>query len=256
MSSECATRFALRRYEQVSEFHSHDHHQIVMPLEGVLAMTVDDRAGDVSDCRAAVVPAGQTHGFRGSVRNAFLIVDIPAQSQVSGDAQSTLWSAVGDLPFVTFEDSLRGFCDVVARDDQILHGASTRSEVAGGILVEALERSIGLSRGNRSRQLARAVAFVDAHYGDPISVAAIAQEAGLSESRLHALFEARLGLSPMRYVTRRRLEMAALLLEETPLSIAEIAHRVGYGDQSAFTRVFRREKGETPGAYRKRVGSA
>lgn len=256
MSLECATQFTLRRYEPVSEFHSHDHHQIVMPIEGVLAMTVDDRAGDVTDCCAAVIPARQTHGFRGSARNAFLIVDIPVQSQFNGEARSALWSAVGDLPFVTFEDSLRGFCDVVARDDQILHGAGTRSEVAGGILVEALERSVGLSRTGRSHQLARAVAFVDAHYGDPISVPAMAHEAGMSESRLHVLFEARLGVSPMRYVMRRRLEMAALLLEETPLSIAEIAHRVGYGDQSAFTRVFRREKGETPGAYRKKVETA
>ena len=73
-----ATRFEVRRYDPLATFHAHDHHQIVLPIQGTLAMTVDDREGAVSDRHVAAIPAGQEHGFEGSSDNAFLVVDVPA----------------------------------------------------------------------------------------------------------------------------------------------------------------------------------
>lgn len=241
-----ATRFEVRRYDPLATFHAHDHHQIVLPIQGTLAMTVDDRIGAVSDRHAAAIPAGQEHGFEGSSDNAFLVVDVPA-----GKDEHTLWSATGDMPFVRFEDSLRGFCETVMRDRQVLSGAGLRAEVAGAILVEALERSIGLSPQADSGPLAKAVAWIEARFADPLTVAGIAREVGVSESRLYALFEDSFHTSPQRFVVQRRMERAALFLIESRLSLAEIAHRVGYGDQSAFSRAFRRVWGETPAAYRR-----
>ena len=52
-------------------------------------------------------------------------------------------------------------------------------------------------------------------------------------------------------VVQQRMARAALHLTDTRMPIAEIAHRVGYGDQSAFSRAFRRHWGETPAAYRR-----
>ncbi len=249
--SVTATRFELRRYSSVAEFHAHDHHQIVLPLRGTLDMIVDDRAEGVSECCAAVIPAGQEHGFAGSEGNAFLVLDTPADPCDGAGQHDALWTMAADRPYMQFDEPLRGFCDILANDRQILNGSGARTAVVGAMVIEALERSVGLAAPEYSRPLAKAVAFIDTHYSQTLTVTEIAREVGISESRLYALFENELRMSPKRFVARRRLERAALLLESDHASIAEIACRVGYGDQSAFTRAFRREWGALPSAYRK-----
>lgn len=63
-------------------------------------------------------------------------------------------------------------------------------------------------------------------------------------------FKAATGVSPLQYVIRTRLETTRALLKSTKLSIAEIAHRVGYEDVSRFGQHFRRQFGMTPAAFR------
>lgn len=241
-------RFSMRRYGAEAAHHAHAHHQIVLPLGGVMDMEVDGRHDVVRADRAAVLSAGQAHGFHATPDSAFLVLDVSA-----GADSGALWAAAGEAPFFAVEDCLRGFCAVVAQDDKILECAGIRVEVAGTMIVEALGRAAGLQPVRIAQPLARAVAFVDTHCGDPLTVSAIARAAGVSESRLHALFETQFGQSPMRYVAARRMARAALLLEETDLSVAEIAFRTGYGDQTAFTRAFRRATGTTPAAHRRAV---
>ncbi len=259
MMSLQTTRFDVRRYETSAVFHTHEHHQIVLPIQGTLSMIVDDRKGDVSGLSGAAIPAGQEHGFSGSSENEFFIVDVPARRWPGFENQTSLWSATGDMPFVRFEESLRGFCETVIRDSRIVHGSGVRAEVAGSIIVESLERSLGVSPQGESGPLAKAVAFIESRFADLLTVQAISREAGVSESRLYALFEDHFHISPQRFVVRRRMEMAGLLLSESQRPIAEIAHWVGYGDQSAFSRAFRRFWSETPAAYRrtrKKTGTA
>ena len=58
------------------------------------------------------------------------------------------------------------------------------------------------------------------------------------------------GLAPHRYVIQRRIERARFLLRETDLSITEIAHQVGYANQSNFSVVFHQLTGQTPRGFR------
>lgn len=87
----------VRRYRSEVESHRHDFHQVVLPLEGRLRMTVGGVAGAVSSECAALVAAGEIHSFTGSKSNAFLVVDIPVDSPVVTDAVGTvLWERVRD----------------------------------------------------------------------------------------------------------------------------------------------------------------
>ena len=95
--------------------------------------------------------------------------------------------------------------------------------------------------------------MVEAEPGQDWTVARMAREAGMSVSRLHAVFRERLGATPRAWLGQQRLDRARRWLAASPLSIAEIAHRTGYSDQSALTRAMR-EAGElSPGAYRRRA---
>ena len=74
---------------------------------------------------------------------------------------------------------------------------------------------------------------------------------GLSESYFYALFKQSIGVSPVEYRNRIRIDTARGLLESTSLSIEEIALSVGFDTPFYFSRVFKRIMGSSPGAWRK-----
>ena len=61
----------LRTYEEEGKSHSHDHHQLVLPLVGTLSLSVDAKEGKVAQHRAAIIPAGIGHGYAATDDNRF-----------------------------------------------------------------------------------------------------------------------------------------------------------------------------------------
>ncbi|MCW3784725.1 AraC family transcriptional regulator [Defluviimonas salinarum] len=99
-------------------------------------------------------------------------------------------------------------------------------------------------------QLARAlVAFHRAPAAD-WTVAGMAREAGLSRTGFAARFAALLGVTPMAYITSWRMQIAREALSARGLSVAEAAEISGYASESAFSRVFKKEIGASPAAFR------
>jgi len=78
----------------------------------------------------------------------------------------------------------------------------------------------------------------------------LAHAAGTSRSVLTERFSRLLGQSPMQYLTEWRMQLAADLLRSTSLKLADIAERVGYGSDAAFSRAFRRHVGTWPAEFR------
>ena len=93
---------------------------------------------------------------------------------------------------------------------------------------------------------------VDARPGEPWSLEALAEIAGLSGEHLRRLCHKQHGRSPMQQVTMLRLRRAGTLLRTSPLKIDAIAGLIGYGDRYSFTAAFKRHLGFTPAEYRKR----
>ncbi len=88
----------------------------------------------------------------------------------------------------------------------------------------------------------------------PLRLEDLAALAGLSAYQLDQRVRALYGLSVGQYITRARIELACHLLKETGTAISQIAQACGYGDQTAFTRQFRRSVGLAPRAYREVAG--
>ena len=83
-----------------------------------------------------------------------------------------------------------------------------------------------------------------------LSVAEVSRRAGLSAPRLRVIFREATGLSPKQFQLKARMERAARLLAESPLSVGEIATQVGYDNIYHFSRQFKRAFGISPGHYR------
>lgn len=116
-------------------------------------------------------------------------------------------------------------------------------------LEAALERHRKLS-DEAQRLVRQAMAYIHEHYTEPLSRASLAQHVAYSEDYLTFCFRKELGVTPITYLNRFRIQQAKRLLLETSKSITEIALAVGFSDSSYFSRLFRREVGQSPEAFR------
>jgi AraC-like DNA-binding protein len=114
----------------------------------------------------------------------------------------------------------------------------------------ALARRRDLS-SEAQRLVRQAVAFMHAHYAEPLTREQVAVHVGLNADYLTSSFRRELGLTPIAYLNRYRVEQARRLLRDTDKSITEIALAVGFSGSSYFSRIFHRETGESPAAYRR-----
>ena len=103
----------------------------------------------------------------------------------------------------------------------------------------------------RDPEIASAIRLIHAQPDLPWTVERLASEVGYSRSAFASRFRALVGETPIAYLTRSRLAIAATQLDRTRLSIADIARRAGYANEASFGRAFRRAFGVAPAAYRR-----
>jgi transcriptional regulator GlxA family with amidase domain len=103
------------------------------------------------------------------------------------------------------------------------------------------------------QRAAQAIIYMSEHLDQPLRVAALARLAGLSAAHFGELFKQHTGCSPRDYLHLLRIHQACRLLRDSPLSIKEIAARVGYPDPFHFSRQFKAFQGLSPSEYRENI---
>ena len=83
------------------------------------------------------------------------------------------------------------------------------------------------------------------------TVASLAEEVAMSRSAFAARFKELVGESPLQYITRWRMNLALTWLKEENVSLGELANRLGYRSEAAFSRAFKRLIGVSPGSARR-----
>ncbi len=92
--------------------------------------------------------------------------------------------------------------------------------------------------------------YIQTHLGSSLTRQDIADNVHLSQNHLARLFRQEVGMSISEYILQERMKLAFGLLENTTLSVGEVALRVGYENYSYFLTLFRRVAGMTPSQYR------
>ena len=100
--------------------------------------------------------------------------------------------------------------------------------------------------------LRRARDHIDRSYAEPLALDGLAAVAGVSKYHFARRFEDVYGETPIRYLTRRRIERAQDLLRHANLTVTEICMLVGFTSLGSFSSRFRQLVGESPTAYRNR----
>jgi len=95
----------------------------------------------------------------------------------------------------------------------------------------------------------RAINYIQSDYAEPIQIADMAAALNLSRNYFSRIFHQQTGQSPQEYLVSYRLKKAVELISQYGLSQKEAAAQVGYPDVAAFSRMFRRKYGTSPGIY-------
>jgi AraC family transcriptional regulator len=115
----------------------------------------------------------------------------------------------------------------------------------------------GVPRPVRARlapwQKSKVERYLEEHADRPLRTGELAKQVSLSVGHFHHAFKEAFGETPHVYVTRLRLELAQRLMLTTDDPLSQIAVACGMADQSQFTKVFGRNMGEPPGAWRRRT---
>ena len=102
----------------------------------------------------------------------------------------------------------------------------------------------------KAAQLKPALEYIETHYGQNITLDALARQTGMSPKYFCRFFRTVVHRSPIDYVNYYRIECASLFLTTTDMTVAEIAQHCGFNDSSFFIKQFRKYKGTTPGRLR------
>lgn len=205
-----------------------------------------------------IVPSGEAGGF--DAESAYESLEIQV-------ARGSLERVAGEMGRAGSETRLR--VRHMLRNDRILYlvqalDEDSRSDVPSGPLyaesigVALAIQLLGLSEDRvprtgrlTNRQLRELCEYIDVHLDQPLTLSVLSRKIGASSSHLRAWFKMATGTTIHRYILRKRVERARLLLSQGRLSTSEVALAAGFSHQSHLARWMRREYGYTPGRVRK-----
>ncbi len=95
--------------------------------------------------------------------------------------------------------------------------------------------------------------FIESNYAKDFDYSALAENVGCNKTTLREAFKRKYGITAFAYLKSFRIDIAKRQIEFTNMPIKDISNRCGYKNVQHFTRVFKKETGETPAAFRKRT---
>lgn len=255
------------------EQESHDRLKIAIPLGGTtltLAWPIDGGVEHktLSAREIGIVPARQTHQIRLSEPGELVLILLEPGFVVEATQGLMLGPDWNLRDLYIREDRVIQFIGRTLCASLSCKAASERAEIATlyrKTLLRLLAihlvaqyarhdlRAATAPRGPAHARLAPILAYVCDHLEEDLKVAALAKMAQLSLPHFCRLFKRTMGLSPYRYILLQRISLAKTLLDESALSLSDIALQCGFYDQSHFNLQFRNHTGATPQGYRDRL---
>lgn len=163
-------------------------------------------------------------------------------------AQRAIKYSATDYILKPFDDE-----DLVYAINRVRNKIQTRQEEGGTKHEEDVLSHSSLQKGDKSKYVAAALDYIEAHVSDPdISIRSIAEAIDISESHLSHVFKKETDYTVNAYITRYRMRCAMRLLKSHKHKIYEVADMVGYRDIAYFSTIFKKITGVNPSEYQDR----
>ncbi|CAH2713842.1 HTH-type transcriptional activator RhaR [Neobacillus rhizosphaerae] len=223
-----------RTYSAIQDTHSHCYAQLILPLQGQLSIIAGAQELRLDHETLFFLPPKCLHTFHSSVRNEFLILDIPHSMLTKSVLHNRGYSW-------KLNNQWKGIRYLILNEiDHKPINQSALKELYPYISFYLLQD-----------QQPKSISYIHEHYNEKITVQKLASLEHYNRSYYSYWFLKETGTSPSTYIQEVRLNKAKELLRSTDLPIIHIAIQVGLEHQSSLTRLFQKYEGITPSQFRK-----
>ena len=164
--------------------------------------------------------------------------------------------AITDAGNLYCANGIASGCDLIVSIIEMLFGPSIARQISQDFLI-GFNRSYTLAnvtfdgqKYHHDGKVLTVQQWLERNYDQDVSLEVVAADVGMSPRNFSRRFKQATGDSPSLYLQRVRIEASKDLLRNTALSIAEVSYKVGYADESYFSRVFKRICGDLPHVFR------
>lgn len=229
---------SIRSYSTKPVRHSHDFHQLVLPLRGVINICVGDFNGKVMPGECVVVKRQESHLFTAEKKARFVVADM---ENLPGNILSS--------SSIVFESNapLKRFLSFI--ESQLERNINVQLEQTMFSLFELLLAEQPLLPKIDVR-IGKAITFIEQHLAETLHINMLAKSAFLSDTQFKKLFKRYTGLTVMQFVTKLRMEKAQALMTHTDYSLQLVGEKVGFKQPSAFSRKFSQYFGMPPTQFK------
>lgn len=247
-------------YEECTSGYSYgpkirSYHLIHFVLYGKGELHINEHIFQLSAGDAFLIPAGKVSYYEASKADPWCYAWISFLGINSQMYLYQLMTSSDDVYIIHGLDTVKykeRIFDIIA-----LQGASTSSYFqANGVLFQIMAMlfdDIGFQESNwgKNSVIDEIKYYLDINYAEKIKLQDMAKSFGIHPNYLTRIFHETYGISPKQYIMDLKLKKARRLLTTTELSVSVIASSLGFDDQLAFSKVFKKEYSVSPTEYRK-----
>lgn len=236
--------------------HRHSNlHQIFLITSGHVQMNIDGASYSLSEMMIVTIPPHCVHGFTFERQTTGFVLSIPAAQAITiAGADLALVEMFNNAKIIPATDKFVTALETLNREQ---HLASPARASLLCSLATQLICYLAASAETQTQKInsihAKITAFetlARAHFSEGWKVADFATALGMSPTHLNRLSRKVLGQSPKEYLLALIILEAKRLLAYTKNDVATVGYRVGFDDPSYFSRVFLRQTGQSPSAFR------
>jgi AraC family transcriptional regulator, transcriptional activator of pobA len=230
-------------------------HQIFLITSGQASMTIDGNALTVPALSVVTVPRNCVHGFVFQAQTKGFVLSIPSGEITAMMAPDVALADIfGAAKVVPATDKTIRVLETI--NDEYQSDSYARSSLLRGLVIQ-LACYLAASEVTEQQminpvhaKITKFEALAHEHFSEGWKVSEYASSLGLSATHLNRLCREVLGQSPKDYLHSLTIQEAKRLLAYTKLDVASIGYRIGIDDPSYFSRVFMRQTGQSPRAFR------
>ena len=247
-------------YEECASGYSYgprirSYHLIHFVLYGEGELHINEHIFQVSAGDAFLIPAGKVSYYKASKDNPWCYAWISFLGINSEMYLYQLMTSTDDVYIIHCLDTMKYkelIFDIIALQD-----ASTSSYFqANGVLCQVMamlfnDIDFQESSWGKNSVVDEIKYYLDINYAEKIKLRDVAKSFGVHPNYLTRIFHEKYGVSPKQYLTGLKLKKARRLLTTTELSVSVIATSLGFDDQLAFSKIFKKEFCVSPSEYRR-----
>lgn len=255
-------------------WHWHMEVEAIVVVNGSMKLNLNGvtyilKKGEGAFINTNVLHSMEIEGDNGCILNSFVF----HPSLISASEESVFWHRYirpllecHKLPVVTFYSEIQWHCESLKCIEEAYYAYSkeefgyeliVREKLSHMwyLIIKNMESSLLQQNQHEDQNIIRVkvmLDFIHNHYSQQLSLNEIASLVNISERECLRCFQRNIGITPIQYLLKYRISLAASLLENTNIPITEICTKVGFDNPSYFSKIFKRFMHITPSEYRKK----